>query len=78
MCYIFLRPVNLIVYLVNVAHCNLASLKTYKNKFVDIIILFTDQNGKLLEIENKVIMTLLTRCSLEPRRRKCVKEYRFL
>ena len=34
-------------------------LKTYNIEFDEIIITFTDQNGKLLEIEDKVILTLL-------------------
>ena len=34
-------------------------LKTYNTEFDDIIITFTDQNCRLLEIEDKVNLTLL-------------------
>ena len=34
-------------------------LKTYNTEFEKIIITFTGQNGKLLEIEDKVNLTLL-------------------
>ena len=39
---------------------NLVLLKTYNNaEFEEIIIKFTDQNGRLLEIKDKVNLTLL-------------------
>ena len=38
---------------------NLVFLKTYNTKFDEIIITFMDQNGRLLEIEDKVNLTLL-------------------
>ena len=47
-------------YLLNVEPSNLVFLKTYSTEFDEIIITFTDQNGRLLEIEDKVNMTLLT------------------
>ena len=34
-------------------------MKTYNTRFDEIIITFTDQNGRLLEIEDKVNLTLL-------------------
>ena len=34
-------------------------LKTYNTEFEEIIITFTDQNGKSLEIEDKVNLALL-------------------
>ena len=34
-------------------------LKTYNSEFDEIIIAFNDQNGRLLEIEDKVNLTLL-------------------
>ena len=34
-------------------------LQTYNNEFDEIIITFTDQNGRQLEIEDKVNLTLL-------------------
>ena len=40
-------------YLLNVKPSNLVFLKTYNTDF-DIIITFTDQNGRPLEIEDKV------------------------
>ena len=45
-------------YLLNVESRNLAFLETYKAEFDDIIIKLTDQNGKPLEIEGKVNLTL--------------------
>ena len=46
-------------YLLNVELNNLLSLKTYNAEFDEIIITFTDQNDRPLEIENKVHLTLL-------------------
>ena len=46
-------------YLLNVEPSNLVFLKTYNTEFDEIIITFTDQNGRLLEIEYKVSLTLL-------------------
>ena len=46
-------------YLLNVEMSNLVFLKTYNTEFDEIIITFTDQNGRLLEIEYKVSLTLL-------------------
>ena len=43
------------VYLFNVEPSNLVFLKTYNSEFDKIIITFTDQNGRPLEIEDKVI-----------------------
>ena len=45
--------------LLNVEPSNLVLLKTYNTEFNEIIKTFTDQNGRLLEIENKVSLTLL-------------------
>ena len=42
-------------YLFNVEPSNLVFLKTYNTEFDEIIITFTDQNGRPLEIEDKVI-----------------------
>ena len=41
-------------YLLNVEPSNLVFLKTYNTEFDEIIITFTDQNGTLLEMEDKV------------------------
>ena len=46
-------------YLLNVEPSNLVFLKTYHFKFDDITTTFTDQNGRLLEIEDTVNLTLL-------------------
>ena len=46
-------------YLLNVEPNKLMFLKTYNTEFDDIIITFTDQNCRLLEIEDKVNLTLL-------------------
>ena len=45
-------------YLLNVEASNLVFLKTYNTEFDDIIKTFTDQNGRPLEIEDKVNLTL--------------------
>ena len=52
-------PNKLYGYLLNVEPSNLMFFKTYKTDFDDITITFTDQNGRSLEIEDKVILTLL-------------------
>ena len=45
-------------YLLNVEPSNLVFLKTYNIVFDEIIITFTNQNGRPLEIEDKVNLTL--------------------
>ena len=44
--------------MLNVEPCNLMFLKTYNTEFDEIVITFTDQNGRPLEIEDKVNLTL--------------------
>ena len=46
-------------YLLNVEPSNLAFLKTYNTEFDEIVMTFTNQNVRPLEIENKVNLTLL-------------------
>ena len=46
-------------YLLNVEPSNLVFIKTYNTGFDEIIITFTDQNGKPLEIKDKFNLTLL-------------------
>ena len=46
-------------YVSNVEPSNLVVLKTCNTEFNEIIIIFTDQNGRSLEIEDKVNLTLL-------------------
>ena len=46
-------------YLLNVEPNNLVFLKTYNTQFDEIIIAFTNKNGRALEIEDKVNLTLL-------------------
>ena len=46
-------------YLLNVKPGNLVYLKTYNTEFVEIIVTFTDGNGRPLEIEDEVNLTLL-------------------
>ena len=46
-------------YLLNREPSNLVFLKTYKTKLNEIIITFTDQNGRTFTIEDKVNLTLL-------------------
>ena len=48
---------NFFVYLLNVEPSNLVFLKTCNTEF-DEIITFSDQNGRQLEIEGKVNLTL--------------------
>ena len=61
---------------------NLVFLKTYNNEFDEIILTFTNQNGRPLEIEDKVNLTLpLNRNDTSfyrTKRRKCFKGYGFL
>ena len=57
---IVFTPNKSYAYLLNVELSNLVFLKTYNTEFNEIIITFTDQNGRLLEIEDKVHLTLLT------------------
>ena len=46
-------------YLLHIKPSNLVFLKTDNTKLDEIIITFTDQNGRSLEIEDKVNLTLL-------------------
>ena len=46
-------------YLLNVEPINLVVLKTYNTEFDEIIIMFTDQTGRPLEIEDKFNLQLL-------------------
>ena len=46
-------------YLLNVEPSNLVFLETYNTEFDEIIITFTDQNGRPLEIGDKVNLILL-------------------
>ena len=52
-------PNNFFTYLLNVEPSNLMFSKTYNTVFDDITITFTDQNGKPIETDNKVNLTLL-------------------
>ena len=45
--------------LLNVEPSNLVFLKTYNTEFNEIIVTFTDQNGRPLEMKDKVNLTLL-------------------
>ena len=46
-------------YLLIVEPSNLVFIKTYNTGFVEIVITFTDQNGKPLEIKDKFNLTVL-------------------
>ena len=46
-------------YLFNVEPSNLVFLKTYNTNFDEIIITFTDQNGRPWEVKDKVDLTLV-------------------
>ena len=52
-------PSKSYAYLLNIEPINLLFLKTYNTEFDEIIITFTDQNGRPLEIETKVNLALL-------------------
>ena len=52
-------PSKSYAYLLNVEPRNLVFLKTYNTEFDEIIITFTSQNGKLLDIKYKITLTLL-------------------
>ena len=52
-------PSKSYAYLLNVELSNLVFLKTYNTGFGEIIITFTDQNGRPLEIEDKFNLALL-------------------
>ena len=45
--------------MLNVKPNNLLFLKTYNTEIDNITVTFTDKNGKILEIEDKVNLTLL-------------------
>ena len=53
------RPSKSYAYLLNVEPSNLVFLKTLNTKFDEIIIKFTDQNDRPLEIEDIVNLILL-------------------
>ena len=52
-------PNKFYAYLLNVELSNLVFSKTYDTEFDEIIITFTDQNGRPLEVECKVNLTLI-------------------
>ena len=51
-------PSNSYAYLLNVAPISLVFLQTYNTEFNKIIITFTDQNSRPLEVEDKVNLTV--------------------
>ena len=53
------RPNKSYVYLLNIESSKLLLLKNYSTEFDKIIITFTDQKSRALEIEDKVNLTLL-------------------
>ena len=77
-------------YLLNVELSYLVFQKTFNTEFDVVVIKFTDQNGRLLEIEDQVNLTLLInkytrslslemrRYSTEARTRQYVRGYGFL
>ena len=56
--YIF-TPNKSYAYLLNIEPSNFVFLKTYNTELDKIIITFTDQNGRPLEMEDKLNLTLL-------------------
>ena len=58
MLYTF-TPNKSYAYLLNVEPSNLVFLKTYNTEFDETIIIFIDENGRPLEIEDKVNLALL-------------------
>ena len=65
-------------FLLNVEPSNLVFLKTFNTEFDEIIMTFTNQNGRPLEIEDKVnlikfsLLIEMQQYSIEPRARKYV------
>ena len=57
--YTFAPNKSYAYYLLNVEPSNLMFLKAYNIEFDEIIVTFTDQNGRPLEIEDEVNLTLL-------------------
>ena len=57
MLYTF-KPNKSCAYLLNVGPSNIVFLKTYNPDFDNIIIIFTDKNGRSLEREDEVNFTL--------------------
>ena len=53
------RPNKSYVYLLNIESSKLLLLKNYSTEFDEIIITFTDQKSRALEIEDKVNLRLL-------------------
>ena len=51
-------PSNSYAYLLNVAPISLVFLQTYNTEFNKIIITFTDQNSRPLELEDKFNLTV--------------------
>ena len=58
MLYTF-SPNKSYAYLLSVEPSNLVFLKTYNTEFDETIIIFIDENGKPLEVEDKVTLALL-------------------
>ena len=52
-------PNKYYAYLLNVELSNLVFLKTYNIEFDEIIMTFTDENGRPLEVEDNVDLALL-------------------
>ena len=58
MLYTF-SPNKSYAYLLSVEPSNLVFLKTYNTEFDETIIIFIDENGKPLEVKDKVNLALL-------------------
>ena len=58
MLYTF-TPNKSYAYLLSVEPSNLVFLKTYNTEFDETIIIFIDENGKPLEVEDKANLALL-------------------
>ena len=56
--YTFMRN-KWYAYLLNLEQSNLVFLKTYNTEFDEVIITFTNQNGRVLELKYSVNLTLL-------------------
>ena len=55
----------------------------FNSEYDEIVVWFTDQNSKPLEIEDRINLTMVIKCikirySIEPRDRICVKGYGFM
>ena len=57
--YILLFQINLFCSLLDISPSNHIFLKTFNSEYDEIVVWFTDQNSKLLEIEDRINLTMV-------------------